>query len=145
MKKFILGLVTGLLITIIPVAVAFALPVAPTSFSDVYESDWYYQSVSYLSSQNVISGYSDGTFRPDNLINRAETAKMIYKTYTDLDVREEINSLENQVEALQVKIDTLSFEGTCYYNDQWYDEGESDPASACTCQSDGTMSCPSAI
>ncbi len=136
------GLITGLLIAAIPVA--FAMPIISKSFSDVNESDWFYQSVSYLSTQGVISGYSDGTFKPEKSINRAETAQMIYETYSDLDVRDEISSLENQIEALQTKVDTLGLQGTCYYNNEWYEDDESDPNTACTCQSDGTMSCPSA-
>ena len=47
-----------------------------TVFSDVRNGVWYAQSVSYLASINIIQGYPDGTFRPDQPITRAEFAAM---------------------------------------------------------------------
>ncbi|MEW6173935.1 MAG: S-layer homology domain-containing protein [Bacillota bacterium] len=49
---------------------------APLVFSDVKDS-WMVEAISRLSKDNIISGYSDGTFRPNNKINRAETASII--------------------------------------------------------------------
>jgi hypothetical protein len=52
----------------------------PDPFTDVRESDEDYVLVSaviYLKAQGIITGYSDGSFRPDNLINRAEFAKLV--------------------------------------------------------------------
>jgi uncharacterized repeat protein (TIGR01451 family) len=46
----------------------------PSVFSDVRNGVWYSQSVSYLASINIIRGYPDGTFRPDQPITRAEFA-----------------------------------------------------------------------
>ena len=43
-------------------------------FSDVPSDAWYAEAVSVLSGIGVIHGYQDGTFRPDNLITRAEFA-----------------------------------------------------------------------
>jgi len=47
------------------------------SYSDVLSSHWAYDYIEYLTAQGVISGYSDGTFRPSNNIKRAEFAKVI--------------------------------------------------------------------
>ena len=47
------------------------------SFSDIKESAWYYESVTAMSKAGIINGYTDGTFRPDNQITRAEFVTMI--------------------------------------------------------------------
>ncbi len=47
-------------------------------FSDVPASAWYCEAVSTLCNAGVISGYQDGTFRPNGKITRAEVAKMLY-------------------------------------------------------------------
>ncbi|MCL2057568.1 MAG: Ig-like domain-containing protein [Oscillospiraceae bacterium] len=46
-------------------------------FPDVGNDEWYTASVSYLASIDIVRGYLDGTFRPDNPITRAEFATMI--------------------------------------------------------------------
>lgn len=46
-------------------------------FSDVPSNAWYKDAVSRLASQEILGGYSDGTFKPDKNITRAEFAKMI--------------------------------------------------------------------
>lgn len=47
-----------------------------TMFSDI-EDSWAKNQISILSNNNVISGYEDGTFKPDNNITRGEAAKVI--------------------------------------------------------------------
>ena len=47
------------------------------SFSDVSSSAWYCQSVSTLSDMGVITGYPNGTFRPEANITRAEFATLL--------------------------------------------------------------------
>ena len=47
------------------------------SYPDVDENHANYDAVQYLSDQGVVSGYPDGTFGPDNEINRAELMKMV--------------------------------------------------------------------
>lgn len=49
------------------------------AFPDVKDGKWYKEAVDYLSANKIISGYPDGTFRPDAPITRAEMAVMIYK------------------------------------------------------------------
>ncbi|MDR1299037.1 MAG: InlB B-repeat-containing protein [Oscillospiraceae bacterium] len=43
-----------------------------SSFSDVADDAWYAQAVKYLASIEILEGYSDGTFRPDAQMTRAE-------------------------------------------------------------------------
>ena len=47
------------------------------NFSDVPEDASYAQAVQELSALDVISGYDDGTFKPDELVTRAQITKMI--------------------------------------------------------------------
>lgn len=47
------------------------------SFSDVPEGHKYYDAVEFLKERGIIDGYSDGTFKPDGTINRAEAMKII--------------------------------------------------------------------
>ncbi len=48
-------------------------------FSDVPTTYWGYDAISSLSSQGIVSGYPDGTFKPDATITRAEFATMLVK------------------------------------------------------------------
>ena len=47
------------------------------TYSDVKSGDWFNNAVSTLSNAGIISGYPDGTFRPNAPITRAEMAKVI--------------------------------------------------------------------
>lgn len=46
-------------------------------FTDLHPENWSYDYVSTLYNNSVIAGYTDGSFKPENNINRAETAKII--------------------------------------------------------------------
>ncbi|QQR55590.1 S-layer homology domain-containing protein [Candidatus Peregrinibacteria bacterium] len=50
---------------------------ASTNYSDLYPNDPVQEAVDYLTEEGIVEGYSDGTFRPMALINRAEFTKMI--------------------------------------------------------------------
>jgi len=66
---------------------AFALPIVSLAatasaavtdpFSDVGVSNPNYIAISYLKDHDVISGYPDGSFKPDQVVNRAEALKII--------------------------------------------------------------------
>ena len=47
------------------------------SFSDVSPDHWAFVAVEYLKNNGIINGYNDGTFQPDQEVNRAEAAKII--------------------------------------------------------------------
>lgn len=47
------------------------------SFSDVPESHPNYKAIKYLVEKGVISGYPDGTFKPDAVVSRAEALRFI--------------------------------------------------------------------
>lgn len=55
----------------------FATQTALANFSDVDPAHENYQAINYLQKTGVIQGYDDGTFRPAQLVNRAEAIKII--------------------------------------------------------------------
>lgn len=50
-------------------------------FTDV-STDWYAKYVCYAKEQGWVSGYDDGTFKPAQVVNKVEAAKMIVGAYT---------------------------------------------------------------
>jgi len=69
------------------------------SFSDIRSGSQLDDYIQYLSEKNIISGYPDGSFRPENNINRAEALKIILLSYNT----EESLKIEN------LKIENLPF------------------------------------
>ncbi|MGI8586369.1 MAG: S-layer homology domain-containing protein, partial [Chloroflexia bacterium] len=59
-----------------PFATATPTPCS-INFSDVHMSDYFYVPVQYLYCHGVISGYSDGTFRPYNNTTRSQMVKIV--------------------------------------------------------------------
>ncbi len=47
-------------------------------FTDVKSSNSYAYQIDWLANNGVIRGYDDGTFKPENCVNRAEFLKMMY-------------------------------------------------------------------
>ncbi|MGE4284158.1 MAG: S-layer homology domain-containing protein [Clostridia bacterium] len=45
-------------------------------FSDIKESSWFKETISFLVGMGAINGYDDGTFKPDATITRAEFTKI---------------------------------------------------------------------
>lgn len=60
-------------------------------FDDIDVGSSYYVQLKFLKEQNLIKGYEDNTFRPKNLINRAEAAiamnKILLDFETSIDVK----------------------------------------------------------
>ena len=54
-----------------------------TSFSDVETGLWYSEYVEWAAEQGIILGYGDGTFGPENLVNR-EQAVLIIQRYVKM-------------------------------------------------------------
>lgn len=50
-----------------------------SSFSDVDEEDWYFGYVMHALDLGVVEGYDDGTFRPNDSVNRAEALTMLLR------------------------------------------------------------------
>lgn len=52
------------------------------SYTDVSETDWYYDSVTRFGGSGIVAGYGDGSFLPSNSITRAEFAKLITEAFS---------------------------------------------------------------
>ncbi len=52
-------------------------------FSDVANNAWYSQALAFSTKHNIVRGYPDGTFRPNNPITRAELAAVISRLAKD--------------------------------------------------------------
>ncbi|PJH58638.1 hypothetical protein CVR97_28720, partial [Salmonella enterica subsp. enterica serovar Typhimurium] len=53
---------------------------AAPAFSDVEEGDWFYSPIAIATSENLIGGYPDGTFKPNEPISRQEMAAIINRS-----------------------------------------------------------------
>ncbi len=51
------------------------------SFNDVSSSHENYNAIEYLKEKGIVNGFSDGTFRPENKLNRAEAIKVIIEAF----------------------------------------------------------------
>ncbi|QPC47537.1 S-layer homology domain-containing protein [Mangrovibacillus cuniculi] len=54
-----------------------------TTFSDVKKNSWYESYVHIAYSHGIVTGYDNGTFKPNDKINRAEMASMIHRAFKD--------------------------------------------------------------
>lgn len=54
-----------------------------TGFWDVNRWDWFAEYVAYAEDEDVINGYGNGYFGPDNNLNRAEAAVMVDNAYDE--------------------------------------------------------------
>jgi len=51
------------------------------AFSDLDSTHWAYDTIMKMTENGILSGYNDGTFKPNNFINKAEFATIISKVY----------------------------------------------------------------
>lgn len=77
--------ITGLLVLVFLLSFTNSLPavsvLGTSAFSDL-SSAWAQEEISNLVSAKVLSGYPDGSFKPDNPLTRAEFAKMIVSAFS---------------------------------------------------------------
>lgn len=64
-----------------------ALPEEGASFSDCAEDAWYSHAVRALAAAGVVSGFPDGTFRPDEPVTRGQLAVMLARFAALLELR----------------------------------------------------------
>lgn len=59
------------------------------AFTDVDTSHTYFAAVDYVEGEGIVDGYSDGSYKPDDEINRAEFTKIIIEaTYEDSEIED---------------------------------------------------------
>lgn len=64
------------------------------SFSDLKENSWYSEAVEIATSNGIINGYPDGTFKPNNPITRAEASAIISNS-NNLNQEDNLKKLDN--------------------------------------------------
>ena len=77
MKKSVKLIAIILAMVLFSAQFAFAEEAATPKFSDLDELHWAYESVEKLVNAEIISGYPDGTFKPEGNITRAELVKIV--------------------------------------------------------------------
>ncbi|ASJ52516.1 hypothetical protein BP422_02505 [Brevibacillus formosus] len=60
------------------------VPVQASQFSDIPDGHWARESVDFMVKKGVLSGYSNGAFRPNEAIDRAELTVMFHKLFNKL-------------------------------------------------------------
>lgn len=53
-------------------------------FKDVYAGQWYVKYIKKAKNLGIVKGYSDGTFRPTEVVKLSETLKMLFETHKDV-------------------------------------------------------------
>jgi len=66
----------GVVAVILP-GIVFADAIIDSPFNDVDQEYQYFTGIKYVYNNDIVGGYSDGTYRPDDLINRAEYVKVV--------------------------------------------------------------------
>lgn len=70
----------AILICLIVVLSLYPLSVNGVTLTDISESDWFYEDLSPLLEEGIISGYGDKTFRPSKTLQADELIKMLAET-----------------------------------------------------------------
>ena len=76
-------MVSRLIMGVIVVAYIIPNTLAFSSFSDVSASHPNTEAIAYVQAKGIVSGYEDGTYRPNQQINRAEFAKILEESIPD--------------------------------------------------------------
>lgn len=50
-----------------------------SSFTDVYEDDWYYDAIAWAASEGIAQGMGDGTFAPNDNVTREQFLVFLYR------------------------------------------------------------------
>jgi hypothetical protein len=61
--------------------VGLPAPTPPATFADVGVGFWAYRQIEYCASQGVVTGYWDGTYRPDNPVTRDQMAVYVTRAF----------------------------------------------------------------
>ncbi|MCL9662132.1 S-layer homology domain-containing protein [Paenibacillus hunanensis] len=76
-KAKIVLIVSCMTLTLASTAIAARM----TSFNDVQQSHWAYTSIQWGANQEIVNGYEDHTFKPNQNVTEAEFLKMLVSTF----------------------------------------------------------------
>ncbi len=107
-------------------SIFFTLPVYAGSYPDVAEDHENFDAIEYLDDHDVINGYEDGTFGPDNSVTRAEAIKIILNAL-EIETESGLDEFFPDVETADWFFDHVM---TAYENDyvSGYNDGEFKPS-----------------
>ena len=99
------------------VAILYRLEGSPVTganqFSDVAPGAYYAAAVSWASGSGIVNGYSDGTFRPNNLITREQMAAFLYRYASrkgrDVSGRAELSAFADAGQIASYAVEPLSW------------------------------------
>ena len=81
-----MGMTAGTLAPMVAPAPSFAQ--SATSFSDVQSNYWAAPFIQSLAQRGVIAGFTDGSFRPEQAVTRAQFAAMLNKAFQKNSIRQ---------------------------------------------------------
>lgn len=55
-------------------------------FSDVSRSHWAHDSITWAVEQRIVTGYPDGTFKPENPVREAEFLAMLFRAFPEISI-----------------------------------------------------------
>lgn len=89
----LLGMTSGTVAPMVQTMMTPAPAVAQTtvSFSDVSSNYWARDFIVELARRDVIAGFPDGTFRPNDPVTRAQFAAMVRKAFNKANIRNPVN------------------------------------------------------
>ena len=82
-----LSMGTGAIAPFITPSSAIAQTQIQTQFSDVSSSYWASQFITSLAERNIIAGFPDGTFRPNEPVTRAQYAAIVRQAFSQANIR----------------------------------------------------------
>ena len=82
-----LGLTVGAVAPVISAAPVIAQTQTQAQFADVPSGHWAYQFINSLAARDIIAGFPDGSFRPDEPVTRAQYAAMLRRAFNQSSVR----------------------------------------------------------
>ncbi|MBP9759039.1 S-layer homology domain-containing protein [Candidatus Dojkabacteria bacterium] len=68
-------------IFLISLLLATSIVTSFAAFPDVQPENYFHSAISYVETNGIVSGFSDGTFKPENNITRGEFLKIIINSY----------------------------------------------------------------
>ncbi|WP_324822270.1 Ig-like domain-containing protein [Sinanaerobacter sp. ZZT-01] len=104
---------------------------ASVSFNDTPKSEWYYSDVAKALSAGYVSGYSDGSFKPNNPVSRQEAAVMLSRIVPTYGKTANIKSYKDYTSVESWSIESMQrMIGKGYLGA--YDDGKLHPADKLT-------------
>lgn len=80
---------------IVPLILCFAFDSSASLFSDIKEHK-YEHAILYIENEGIVEGYSDGSYKPDSSINRAELLRIVIDT-NNIDVSDDLKNCFSDV------------------------------------------------